>query len=284
MVVRPLGRESVTGSAATHWKLRGNGGILGRSRISRQAGNTWSVTVSATWLCICVALLAGCQSLVEFVGFESKQAIDPAPTLQIALWHPDPQEQIRALDELRSNAPYYAAVEHTQITGELSKLYYRLRQPYLKQAVLQTLAVFPGPQAEQTLSDGLSDAAPVVRIAACRAWASRGGSAAAAALRTAFTQEDNLDVRLQAARALGQLGGEQAVETLALGLDDPDPAIQYRSMLALNKATGFGIRPDVIAWRERLQRSQSPVELNSPNSPPGVIATRNPPWTESGPR
>ena len=71
-----------------------------------------------------------------------------------------------------------------------------------------------------------------------------------------------VDVRLAAGRALGQLGGDDAVAALRPALDDPDPALQYRAMQSLREITGKDFGDNVVSWREYVRGEGAPAEIS----------------------
>ena len=96
----------------------------------------------------------------------------------------------------------------------------------------------------------MQDPDPRVRMAACAAWGTRGGSEAVELLAARYQTDSELDVRLRALRCLGDLGDKAAVPVLAKALEDSDPAVQYRAVGALKKVSGRDLGDDVNKWRE----------------------------------
>jgi hypothetical protein len=90
-------------------------------------------------------------------------------------------------------------------------------------------------------------------VAACQGWGSHGGPLAVAQMSEAIRKDSSVDVRLAAGRALGQLGGDDAVAALRPALDDPDPALQYRAMQSLREITGKDFGDNVVSWREYIR-------------------------------
>ena len=58
------------------------------------------------------------------------------------------------------------------------------------------------------------------------------------------------DVRLAAAKALGETKNREAVAALGEALDDSDPAMQYRAVLSLKQVTGKDLGNDVNRWQQ----------------------------------
>jgi hypothetical protein len=67
--------------------------------------------------------------------------------------------------------------------------------------------------------------------------------------------DTDVDIRLAATRALQHSKGPQAIQALALALDDPNPALQLRAAESLAVVTGERLGNDIGAWREYVRRS-----------------------------
>lgn len=84
----------------------------------------------------------------------------------------------------------------------------------------------------------LSDPEPMVRIRGVQGLSLSGGPTAA--LLMARAMDDSLEsstaVRIEAARGLGEVGGQQALKVLGLGLKDPDPTVRMRVIESLRWA------------------------------------------------
>ncbi len=82
-----------------------------------------------------------------------------------------------------------------------------------------------------------------------------------------------MDVRLEAARALGRHKGPEAAKALALSLEENDPAIQRVAMESLKTSTGKDYGMSVKSWREFLEGG-SP----KPPDPPSWAERLRQPW------
>ena len=86
-------------------------------------------------------------------------------------------------------------------------------------------------------------------MAACDAWAERGGDEAVQLLSHRYQTDTDIDVRLQAVRMLCAVKEEAAIPALARALEDPDPAVQFRAVASLKKVSGRDLGEDVNRWR-----------------------------------
>ncbi len=99
-----------------------------------------------------------------------------------------------------------------------------------------------------------------VRVAACEAWGRHGGDAQAVALLAEAMRSDvEADVRLAAARALGETKNPAATAPLGEALNDPDPAMQYQAALALKKTTGKDFGDDIGRWQRYVRGEPEPT-------------------------
>lgn len=103
------------------------------------------------------------------------------------------------------------------------------------------------------LVDASKDHNSDVRIAAIQSWSKLPGEVAIGHLQEIIGSDTDVDVRLAATRALGNFHGKQAIEALALALQDNDPALQLRATESLGRVTGESIGRNVNAWRQYVQ-------------------------------
>ena len=180
-----------------------------------------------------------------------------------------PQDRINKLHQMAKMAPQRGPA---QLEGESQDLTTVLRKeddPLIRAEILRALAAYPTASAAKMLTAGLKDTDQGVRIACCEAWAKRKGHEATRLLSETLTSDTDIDVRLAAARALGDTGDPAATASLAQALENPDPAMQYRAVQSLKKVTGKNYGDSVAVWRDYLKG-------NSPPEP--SLATRIKSW------
>jgi HEAT repeat protein len=157
-----------------------------------------------------------------------------------------PQERIEELKAL----PLASAPAVDGLAEQLAKEIQHEQDPLVRLHIVRTLAKMPGPLASAVLHAGLEDPDESVRVACCEAWGSRGGPEAVEELSTVLQAESNIDVRMAAAKALGETKNAAAVNPLAEVLADNDPAIQRRAIESLKSVSGKDYGYDVKAWRQ----------------------------------
>ena len=75
-------------------------------------------------------------------------------------------------------------------------------------------------------------------------------SASVKSLESSLRADEDIDVRLAAAEALGKIKSPEAVQAIRVALDDRDPALQYAGVQSMKSITGQDYGPDVQAWRQ----------------------------------
>jgi len=160
-----------------------------------------------------------------------------------------PAMRIDAIREFATRSTGIDSPEQRQITDQLARQMQIEPDPLVRRAVVETIAEFRTPMAQQVLEAGLNDDHPSVRIACCRALGRRGESESVAPLAQALRSDAEQDVRLAAAEALGRIKSPEAVQALVVALDDRDPALQFVGVQSMKSITGKDYGPDVQAWR-----------------------------------
>jgi HEAT repeat protein len=178
-------------------------------------------------------------------------------------------DRIQDLRQLAKRLPGSDAAKREQVALELGKTIRDESDPLVRAQILRTIALCQTPVSDAVLRAGVQDSDARVRIAACDGLARRGGTEAVSVLGGVLTSDTNIDVRIAAARGLGELKDPGAVDALAIALDDTNPALQYRAVKSLEQSTGRNYGNDVEAWRQ-FAKGQTP----QPRSPPLLARLR----------
>jgi hypothetical protein len=176
--------------------------------------------------------------------YKEKDIYDPRQ------YGPTIDERLAEIRQLGDRAPSMSPAEREQVAEQLGQRFQNERSPVTKLVVIQTLSRFETPMADTALRMALSDPDAQIRRAAVEAWGTRRSEHAIQALSQTLSSDTDLDVRLTAAKELGNFQDRAAVEALGIALDDPDPAMQYRAVQSLRTATGKDYGGDVAAWRQ----------------------------------
>ena len=171
-----------------------------------------------------------------------------------------PADWIKRWQALAKEAKKMPPAEQERASTELAWALSKEEDPLLRSYMLLTLAAFPTKTAETMLSTGLQDGDRNVRVSCCEAWRKRGGEEATRIMCETLKTDTDLDVRLAAARVLGDLKDTKALPVLGLALDEPFPALRYRAIESLKKISGKEFE-DLKSWREYAQGG-NPKELS----------------------
>lgn len=158
-------------------------------------------------------------------------------------------QRVAAVKELAAAARREGGPQEEAFTAELVRTMLAEHDPRVRAEILEVAATFETPSALSICRGGLEDPDVTVRMAACDAWAERGGDEAVRLLAHRYQTDTDIDVRLEAVRMLGAVKDEAAIPALARALEDPDPAVQYRAVVSLKKVSGRDLGDDVNRWR-----------------------------------
>ncbi len=163
--------------------------------------------------------------------------------------------------------------EQREITDQLARQIQVEPDPLVRQAVIKAIAEFRTPMAQQVLEAGLADQDEMVRVTCCRVLGYRAeaevadpsySASSVASLAAVLKSDKDVDVRLAAAQALGSIKTPEAVQALAVALDDRDPALQYTGVQSMKSLTGKDYGPNVEAWRQ-VAAGQTPSAPETPS-------------------
>ena len=213
-----------------------------------------------TVCCLLLAMACGCaknytpawqQNLTEMFSKKQKDKNDGIET---------PSEYVAKLREWSEEAAELSPADQEKRTLELAERLGKEEDPLVRAQILRTLAHYPTASAAAMLTAGMKDRDEDVRIACCEAWGVRKGPDAVKNLTELFSSDTDVDVRLAAARALGETGDASVVPVLGTALENNDPAIQYRAVVSLRKVTGKEYGDDVNRWRDYVKGNNPPED------------------------
>jgi HEAT repeats len=176
--------------------------------------------------------------------------------------------KLKELRALRRNPTGLSPEEQQQMIPTLAGIVSDSTNAVLRAEATLTLAEFATAEVIPTLQLAMDDPDADVRAAACKAWGRRGGPEAIGLLSKAVRNDSDLDVRLVATTELAKFQEQQSLESLAIALNDKDPALQHRAVQSLKSVSGQDYGNNIPAWRDF-------VEGRSPALPePPTIADR----------
>ncbi len=206
-----------------------------------------------TILLAALLMLAGCHEIMDLPAWVpgGGPISDDLPGVVT------PGQRMSRLRKLAEESSWRNAADRQIIARDLAAAFHEETDEVLRAEIVRTLSKYPGPEAAQILRIAIQDSAAEVRLAACDGLGKLGNSDAAALLIEALETDVDIDVRLAAARALGKSKSPAAVPALGRALDDPNPAMQGRAMLALKEITGEDLGNDANRWRQYV-KGESP--------------------------
>jgi hypothetical protein len=208
------------------------------------------------WLGVCwLVVAAGCQSIPH-------PNIWPFPEYDRTTYH-TPSMRVDAVRQFAERSTHVDSPEQRKLADQLAKQIQIEPDPIVRLAVVQTIAEFKTPMAQQVLEAGLNDDDDAVRIACCQELGKRGDAASVEKLGTVLRSDAGMDVRLAAAKALGHFKTPESMKALVAALDDRDPALQFVGVQSMKSASGKDYGPNVEAWRQVANGEALPPEVPS---------------------
>jgi HEAT repeat protein len=219
--------------------------------------------VHSSMFAVCALALGGCRSLSmpEFWPFpERERTTFITPAMRSA-----------AIAEFGARSTGVDSPEQREITDQLARQIQVEPDPLVRQEVIHAIAEFKTPMAQMVLEAGLADQDEMVRVACCEEIAERAvagltdpGYSAVPILAKALREDQDQNVRLAAAKALGSMKSPEAIQALTVALDDRDPAMQYVGVQSMKSVTGKDYGPSVEAWRQ-VAAGQTPAAPETPS-------------------
>ncbi len=196
-----------------------------------------------------IAAVAGCNSQVKRDWWPW---YEPDQTAELAKYGPTSGQKIERLQAIAKDLAAKPNEEtlHARVSTELSEQIRQESDPLVRVSIVRTLGEARSPMASAVLAAAMKDPDDDARIAACESLGKKNDPEAMRLLGDSLASDTSSDVRASAARALGAMRNPAAVPLLAVALEDPDPALQYRAVESLKLATGKDLGDDVPRWRE----------------------------------
>lgn len=195
---------------------------------------------------VAVAMLTGCTSPKQGQGFRMPWTNVPDQAEGVV----PPYERVEELENLKKTGPKASAQVQQEVSARLANEYQKEEDPIIRSQIIKTLGAYPTESAAFVLRHALGDSDPEVRIVACEAWGQRSDQEAVQRLGERVNSDTDNNVRLAALRALGETGRTDAVRGIAPALEDSDPALQRRAVLAMKEVSDEDFGNDVVRWQQ----------------------------------
>jgi hypothetical protein len=219
------------------------------------------MTTMDRWIRCCFVLLGG-GLLISPLGCAEFAGLNPILRRQ---WREDEKilpsfhthlKRVRALEHQAATMP---PEELRRVAGELTRLIREDRNTLLRTAAVRSLGAFPLELSREGIQVAATDSEPRLREVATTALGRLGDPASIGMLAAMVQNDDNLDVRLAASQELSRFSDPLAIQALGSALEDPDPALQFRAVQSLQRASGRDYGRDLELWRAYV-RGENPPE------------------------
>ena len=169
-----------------------------------------------------------------------------------------PAKRMDQMRAMAAQAGRQSASEHETIASSLAAQIKKEEDPLIREEIVRTLSAFPTATSRAVQVAALKDFDAGVRITAIKEL-TKSKDAEVPSLLAGLVQSDaDIDVRLAATEALGSFPNANVLPTLAVALDDTDPALQHRAILSLKATSGQDYGNDISAWRQ-YARGETPT-------------------------
>lgn len=186
-----------------------------------------------------VVLLAGCQSGPLSSWFFAQQDRTTYQTPRMRM-----DEALAMGDQANGED----TPDQQQLVVDLARKIQTEPDPLVRESIVKAVAGFRTPLASQVLTAGLQDSAPLVRRRCCTVIGERGDATLATALAETAQNDSDLDVRIEAVRALGGMPSPETNTALIAAMEANDPAIQFAAVQSMKQTTGKDFGGDVRAY------------------------------------
>ncbi len=156
----------------------------------------------------------------------------------------------RILDEKVADVQSLSPTQSDHVAQELTKSVQNDPILLIRLHAVKLLGRLSSSSAGEGLQLAAKDHRSDVRLAAIRAVEKHSDEIAVPVLQGMLGSDTNIDVRLEATKALGKFPGRKTIEILSQALVDPDPALQRRATESLGKVTGEDIGPNIRLWQQ----------------------------------
>jgi HEAT repeats len=211
------------------------------------------------WLCLLCLCLCGCAE----GPFNGGGTLNPWLRKEWAKDEargPTFHTKMNQLRSTASQAHRLPAEQQESLATQLSEQYRTEGNTVLRAAIVSALGGLRSANVDDTLALAIKDNETEVRLAAAKALGNRGNESALQILSGAMSTESQVDVRMALADSLGRFkNSPEATRALGLALNDNDAALQYRAIQSLETVTGRRYGVNVPAWREYLAGGNPPT-------------------------
>lgn len=168
-------------------------------------------------------------------------------------------ERMQSLRELERGIATQEPAQQQATAQQLASLVREEKNSLLRAQAVSVLGMIPNAAAETALNLAESDSDADVRQRVCEVRGKQRTREGVRALARIMETDDNVDVRLSAARALRNYRDQEAYAALVKGLNDKDPALQRLALESIKIASGEDLGNDIAAWEEYVATGRPPA-------------------------
>lgn len=214
------------------------------------------------WTVLGILLLGGCAS----GPLEDLAWMNPIHRQEWAKDDNDANNYHNRIKEYRTIAStihQFSPASQDELCQDLSLELEHESDPLYRIEIVRALGQSSSPAAEGGLRNAIKDPNTEVRLAACDAWKKRGGESAPKVLSEALVGDTDRNVRIRAAKSLGDLKDPSTMRSLGLAIEEDDPAMQFACVESLKKISGKDYGNNLSAWQEFAEGGNPPEEPTS---------------------
>lgn len=223
----------------------------------QQAGSGWS-GVGTRWLIAAVMMVtvaAGCQTVNDDLTGLFEELSRPSPS-KAARWMFDPNpDKRRRGTTLIAGSPYGGAEAYVRAYADMTQ---NDSDPLVRATAIRALARHGSPEHAIVIAEQLTHASPQVRWEAAKGLQRLHNPAIIDVMIKVLQNEDeDADVRMAIADALGQYHEDRVFQALLVALDHSELAVNTHALNSLRTLTGedFGMnRGAWFRWREAVDQ------------------------------
>ncbi len=228
-----------------------------------------------------LCLLFGCDPEKEYeISFKRRS---PQQAAVVALKSDNPDKRYKALREIAKSKSFKDewAVTTLEVIARTDP------NASIRALAVRTLGRVGDARVLKALADALND--PSVRVRSEAAWAisQLNFSTIKASpeilsklkenLKLTLTSDEELDVRINSAKALGQFKEQDVLFALISALKDKEFAVRYQAEKSLVKLTGRTFYGNADKWIAWLRQTKNPFEYAG-TIPPELVKPKLNPW------
>jgi HEAT repeat protein len=196
----------------------------------------------------------GCKATSFFARKHySKPSIDSAAAALAAIRESSDPALRRAAFEYLGDPAHLGTDDRDEVSNIMGLAVTSEPHAQTRIVILQSLSRLGSPNRWEPIAAALNDKEPAVRACACRLIGKSGRTDVVPMLDQLLLNDSNLDVRLAAADALGNVSTRDAAMALLSGVADADVAVRYRCRQSLQHIMGKDHAADVDEWRKEIQ-------------------------------